>query len=63
MREAIAKNLTIVFLDEVMFTVRTIMNREYSNLGSNIQVNPQDFDIQTTAVVAGITKEHGMLIN
>ena len=45
MREAIAKNLTIVFLDEVMFTVRTILNREYSNLGSNIEVNPQDFDI------------------
>ena len=39
------------------------MNREYSNRGSNIEVNPQDFHIETTAVIAGITKEDGMLIN
>ena len=63
MREAISNNLTIVYLDEVMFTVRTIMSQEYSNVGINIQVNPQDFHIQTTAVIAGITREHGMLIN
>jgi hypothetical protein len=45
MREAIEAKVTIVYLDEVMFTQRTIMNREYSNRATNIEVNPQDFDI------------------
>ena len=61
MREAIAKKMTIVFIDEVMFTTRAIMTREYSNRGSNIEVNPQDFNIKTTAVIAAISEEHGIL--
>ena len=52
-----------LFFDEVMFTHKSIMSREYSNLYQNIEVNPANFDIQTTAVIAGITREHGMLIN
>jgi len=40
MREALAENMTIVYLDEVCFTTRTVMNKEYSNLGCNIEVNP-----------------------
>jgi transposase len=51
----------MIYLDEVMFTHRTVMSREYSNLHMNIEMNPQDNDIKTTAVVAAITKEHGML--
>ena len=62
MREVLAKKRTIVYLDEVMFTQRSVLNREYSNIGCNIEVNAQDFNLKTTAVLAGITQEHGMLI-
>ena len=45
-----------------MFTHRAIANREYSNQHMNIEVNPKDNDIKTTAVLAAITKEHGVLL-
>ncbi len=63
MREALAENMTIVYLDEVCFTTRTVMNKEYSNLGCNIEFNPQDVNIKTTAVIAAISLEHGVIMN
>ena len=38
MREALNQATVIVFLDEVMFTHKSIMSREYSNLHKKIKV-------------------------
>lgn len=63
MRQAIAQDVTIVYLDEVCFTTRSIMSRDYSNVGTNIEINPQHINIKTTAVIAAISEQHGMLMH
>ena len=63
MRQAIDSKMTIVYADEVMFTQSSILKREFSNVGQNIEVNRLHFNLKTTAVLAGITEEDGMLIN
>lgn len=55
MRNNIARNVLILYIDEVMFTQKSVMKREYSNLGTNIEVNRQNFNLNTTVVLAGIT--------
>lgn len=43
-----------------MFTVRSVNKREYSNPYCNIQMDMSKMHISTTAVIASITREHGV---
>lgn len=57
-----AENRTLIWLDEVMFTQRSVMKQEFSNLNQNIQIDYKDFNIKTTAVVAAMSYDDGMLL-
>ena len=61
-RSALSQGRLLVWVDEAMTTQRTVMTREYSNLRTNIQIDLKDFNIKTTAVVAAISSEHGILL-
>ena len=52
----------IIYLDEVMFTIRSINSSEFSNRYENIRIDFGGIHIKTTAVIAAITKEHGVLL-
>ena len=51
----------IVYLDEVMFTIKSINTHAFSNRNQNIAIDFQGINVKTTAVVAAITSEHGLL--
>ena len=53
----------MIYLDEVMFTVRSVNTREFSNKNQNIAVDISSINIKTTAVIAAITYEHGVLLH
>ena len=44
-----------------MFTIRSVNTREFSNRNVNIEMDFKSISIKTTAVVAAITFEHGVL--
>ena len=45
-----------------MFTQRSVMRNEYSNLNQSVvKIDYTDFNIKTTAVAAAISHEHGIL--
>ena len=54
--------MEIIYIDEVMFTQRSVMSTEYSNAYENIQIDHKDFNIKTTAVVAAISSRDGLLL-
>lgn len=60
--EAMSSGCPILFLDEAMFTRRTIMKQEYSNLNQNIQVDFSRFNMRTTATIACISQEEGLVL-
>ena len=62
MLEAMSSQHPILFLDEAMFTRRTIMKREYSNLNQNIEVDFARFNMRTTATIACISQEQGLVL-
>jgi hypothetical protein len=51
----------VIYLDEVMFTLRSVNTREFSNKYQNIAVDISSINIETTAVIAAISYEHGVL--
>ena len=51
----------ICYMDEVMFTVRTVNKREFSNRYQNVTIDFKRMHIQTTAVAAAFSMEHGLL--
>ena len=53
----------MIYLDEVMFTLRSVNTREFSNKYQNIAVDISSINIKTTAVIAAITHEHGVLLH
>ena len=53
----------MIYLDEVMFTLRSVNTREFSNKYQNIAVDISSINIKTTAVIAAITYEHGVLLH
>jgi transposase len=53
----------VIYLDEVMFTLRSVNTREFSNKYQNIAVDISSINIKTTAVIAAITYEHGVLLH
>ena len=54
-------NAIIVFLDEVMFTSKSVLKRAFSNQYTNVLMDMKRNQTKTTAVIAAITHEHGML--
>ena len=46
-----------------MFTVRSVMNREFSNKYENIEIDRSKLGIKTTAVIASISTEKGIHFN
>ena len=60
LQELIDQRYTIIYLDEVMFTTRTVLSREYSNKNQNIQIDYKDINTDTTAVIAAISFETGV---
>lgn len=44
-----------------MFTIRSINTHAFSNRNQNIAIDFQGINVKTTAVVAAITSEHGVL--
>lgn len=61
MATALKSKRCIIYVDEVMFTSRSILKREYSNRYTNIMVDYNDFTLKTTAVIAAISREHGLV--
>jgi hypothetical protein len=51
----------IIYLDEIMFTNKNIVDMEYSNKFQNISVDYKKLNYSATAVVAAITMELGLL--
>jgi len=54
-------NAVVLYLDEVMFTVNTVNKRAFSNEYVNIEMDMKQNRTKTTAVIAAISREHGML--
>ena len=46
-----------------MFTIRSVMNREFSNKYENIEIDRSRLGIKTTAVIASISREKGIHFN
>ena len=44
-----------------MFTIKSINTHAFSNRNENIAIDFQGINVKTTAVVAAITSEHGLL--
>lgn len=59
---AISSNQLIIYIDEVMFTSKSILKREYSARHQNIKVDYNKMYLETTAVVAAITQQEGLLM-
>ena len=60
--KAMSENAVICYLDEVMFTTKSVLNRAFSNQYANIMIDMKQNKTKTTAVIAAITHEHGMLL-
>ena len=43
-----------------MFTVRSVMNKEFSSKYENIEIDRSRLGIKTTAVIATISREKGV---
>lgn len=63
LRHYVDSGTLVIYLDEVMFTVRSVNTREFSNKYENIAVDLSKINIKTTAVIAAITYEHGVLLH
>ena len=61
LKRAFDEGTLVIYLDEVMFTLRSVNNKEFSNRLQNIEMDYKSINIKTTAVVAAIAHEHGVL--
>ena len=52
-------NYRIIYLDETMFTRKTVADTEWALPGQNVSVDPKMLDEPTLALLSGISKEHG----
>jgi len=60
LEEAKARKLTIVYLDEIVFSKTTFPKRDFSNRGMHRQVNQKDLYITYKAALAAISTKRGM---
>ena len=51
----------VIYLDETMFTSKTLLTHDYSNIYTNIQIDYKKLNKPAVAVVAAITAEAGVL--
>ena len=52
----------IVYIDEILFSKRSIKLREWAAKNSNLSVNQEDVYVGFRSVIAGMTEEDGMLL-
>ena len=50
----------IVYIDEILFSKRSIKLREWAKKNSNLTVNQEDVYVGFRSVIAGMTEEHGI---
>lgn len=50
----------MIYIDETMFTRKTIAETEWAKKGQNMQVDQAKLDEPTLALLCGISKEKGM---
>ena len=51
---------TLVFLDEINFTKRSLVQREWSGKNSNLTVDQEDVYVGFRSVIAAMTEEEGI---
>lgn len=61
LEQACREGRHIVFLDEIMFTRRTFRTKEFSARGENICIDLNQLNIQTTATIAAISMQQGLI--
>ena len=61
LQRELSNQTLVVYLDEIMFTIRSVNTREFSNRNENIEMDFKSISVKTTAVIAAITFEHGVL--
>ena len=52
-------NFRIIYIDETMFTRKTVADTEWALPGQNVSVDTKMLDEPTLALLSGISKEHG----
>ena len=60
MRAAIKDKVPIIYVDETMFTKRTIKGEAYSQRHSNIRVKEEDVMTPYVAAIAAVSKDRGL---
>ena len=60
MRAAIKDKVPIIYVDETMFTKRTIKGEAYSGRHSNIRVKEEDVMTPYVAAIAAVSKDRGL---
>ena len=60
MREAKAEERVIVYLDELNFTKRSLLTREWSSKNSNLSVDQEEVYVGYRSVIASMTEEKGI---
>ena len=50
----------VIYIDETMFTRKTIAETEWAKKGQNMQVDQAKLDEPTLALLCGISKEKGL---
>jgi hypothetical protein len=58
MRES---NTQVVYLDETMFNFSTFRSKGWANNRDRIRINDSNLRINTLAVIAAISEEHGLI--
>ena len=60
MREAKAEERVIIYLDELNFTKRSLLTREWSSKNSNLSVDQEEVYVGYRSVIASMTEEKGI---
>ena len=57
LEQAILQNRKIVYMDEILFTKSSVMQRDWSRANSNLAVDQQSIYTGYKAVIASMTEE------
>ena len=58
---AVAEERVVIFCDECMFTHATMPKLAFACMGDNVTVDPSHGNSTATALIAGISAEHGLV--
>ena len=62
LKEAKAQKLPTVYLDELVFTKRTMIFREYSNRSQHLHIDEHNFYQKYKSVIATVSAEQGLIL-